>query len=322
LLSRGLVGGVDDLFRAFFAVLLANVGLLTSLQGFPDIGKAGPAVRRVLAAVDRTPTIDSADPGGLPAPAGAQRSQRAQGRIEFSDVSFVYPTRPKALVLSSLSLVVEPGRSLALVGPSGSGKSTVVALLLRWYDVSSGSVTVDGVDVRALNLSWLRRQTGLVAQEPALFGTTLRDNIAVGRSDASDAEIASAASKAGLDDVLASLPLGLDTPVGGRGSELSGGQRQRVAIARAVLRDPPILLLDEATSALDAKSEALVQASLDALTTDGSRTVVSIAHRLGSIAGCDEIAVLDGGCVVERGTHRELLERDGQYASLTRLQKL
>jgi len=222
-------------------------------------------------------------------------------------------------VFEGLSLIANAGKTLALVGGSGSGKSTVVALLLRWYAPATGGVFLDDVDIRSLDLRWLRGNMGLVAQEPALFNTTIRENIAFGRDGpATEEEIEAAARAANAHDFIAALPLGYDTPVGERGTQLSGGQKQRVAIARAVLRNPRILLLDEATSALDTRSEALVQEALSKLMA--GRTAIVIAHRLSSVVGADKIAVMDGGRVVEEGNHRRLLGKGGAYAALFRMQ--
>lgn len=241
---------------------------------------------------------------------------RAQGHISFQDVRFAYPTRLSAPVLRGFTAEVPAGSTLALVGESGSGKSTVVALLERFYEPTSGSIRLDGVELRDLNLRWLRAQMSLVQQEPLLLSGTIRSNILYGRPSASEADVVAAARAANAWEFVSSLPRGLDTPVGERGSQLSGGQKQRVAIARALIKDPAVLLLDEATAALDASSEALVQQALDAASK--GRTTVVIAHRLSTVRHADSIAAVNKGVVDECGTHEELLARGpkGAYARL------
>jgi len=217
-----------------------------------------------------------------------------------------------------VSLTIPAGETLALVGPSGSGKTTLVGLLPRLWDVTSGTIRVDGADIRSVTTASLRGAIGLVAQEATLFGGTIRENILYGRLDASEADMIAAAKIANAHDFISVLPEGYDTVVGDRGMRLSGGQRQRVAIARVVLKDPPILLLDEATSSLDNESERLVQEALDRLKV--GRTTIIVAHRLSTIRSADRIAVLDDGWLVELGTQDELLAAEGLYARLHRTQ--
>ena len=247
-----------------------------------------------------------------------------RGAIEYHDVCFTYENsdcdengrvRP---VIDHLTLSIAPGETIALVGPSGGGKSTTCSLLPRFYDVTSGSITIDGQDVRDVTQESLRRAIGLVQQDVYLFDGTIRENIAYGRPDASDEDIVRAAKSANIHEFIASLPEGYDTVVGERGSRLSGGQKQRIAIARVFLKDPKILILDEATSALDNESEEAVQESLERLARD--RTTIIIAHRLSTIKGADEIATVEAGRVVERGSHEELLARGGTYARYYRMQ--
>ena len=207
---------------------------------------------------------------------------------------------------------------LALVGPSGSGKSTVAALLARFYDPQSGSVTLDGVDLRSLDPKWLREQVGAVSQEPVLFACSIAENIRYGRQDASDADLIAAAKAANAHSFIEGFPEGYQTLVGERGVRLSGGQKQRLAIARAILKDPKILVLDEATSALDAESEHLVQEALERLMV--GRTVLIIAHRLSTVRDADTVAVVDKGCVVEAGKHADLVAQDGVYKRLVERQ--
>jgi ATP-binding cassette subfamily B (MDR/TAP) protein 1 len=205
------------------------------------------------------------------------------------------------------SLVVEAGQTVALCGASGSGKSTAIQLVERFYDPDQGSVTLDGVDLRKLNVRWLRQQIGLVSQEPVLFSGTIAENIAYGKPGATRADVEAAAKMANAHDFIMEFPSGYDTDVGEKGGQLSGGQKQRVAIARAMVKNPAVLLLDEATSALDTKSERVVQAALDDLLTKHKRTTIVIAHRLSTIRDADKICVVDEGRVVEEGTHDELM---------------
>ena len=214
------------------------------------------------------------------------------------------------------SLEIAAGTTVALVGASGSGKSTAIQLMERFYDPDSGVVTLDGVDLRELNVRWLRQQIGLVGQEPVLFSGTIVENIMMGKDGATRDEAIAAAKMANAHNFIESFESGYDTDVGGSGDQLSGGQKQRIAIARAIIKDPPILLLDEATSALDNESERVVQAALDDLMTQHKRTTIVIAHRLTTIRGADKIVVLSKGAVVEQGTHDELMAMKGFYVGL------
>jgi ATP-binding cassette subfamily B protein len=259
--------------------------------------------------VDRTPAIPSA--GGIV-------PEHVEGLIELRHVDFAYPARPDATVLSDLDLRIEPGHVVAVVGSSGAGKSTIAALLSRLYDPTKGSVLLDGRDLRDLDPKWLRRQIGVVAQEPMLFSSTIGDNIRYGKTDATDAEVEAAARAANAHEFVSRFPDGYATRVGERGVQLSGGQKQRVAIARAVLKDPKILVLDEATSALDAESEHLVQEALDRLLE--GRTTLVIAHRLSTVKNADRVLVLDGGRIVQQGTHAALVAEAGLYRKLVERQ--
>jgi len=244
---------------------------------------------------------------------------RFRGEIEMHDVSFAYPTRPEAVVLRDFDLSAKAGQRIALVGPSGSGKSTSISLLFRFYDPTKGEIRIDGQPIRDMTLTTLRRNLALVPQEVLLFGGSIKENIAYGKPDATEEEIIGAAKKANAHDFITRLPDGYETVVGDRGAQLSGGQRQRIAIARAILADPAILVLDEATSSLDAESERLVQDALDKLMEN--RTSIIIAHRLSTVRRCDQILVMSGGSILERGTHEELVAKPGGlYGSLARLQ--
>ena len=246
---------------------------------------------------------------------GAIELKDVKGVIDYKDVSFGYG---KEEVLDHLDIHIDKGRSIALVGPSGGGKTTICSLLMRFYDVDSGAIYIDGKDIRTLTLKSLRKAIGIVQQDVYLFAGSIKENIAYGRPDAQDEEVIEAAKRANIHDFIMSLPDGYDTYVGERGARLSGGQKQRVAIARIFLKDPKILILDEATSALDNESERYIQKSLEELAK--GRTCITIAHRLSTIRNADEIIVIGKKGIEERGTHEELLAKDDIYARYYRLQ--
>ena len=239
------------------------------------------------------------------------------GAIAFKDVVFAYD--PERIVLKGISFTVPAGQTVAVVGPSGAGKSTISRILYRFYDIKSGSVTIDGQDIRDVTQASLRAKIGIVPQDTVLFNDTIRYNIAYGRIGASDAEIKEAARMAQIDPFIGELPLGYASMVGERGLKLSGGEKQRVAIARTILKNPPILLLDEATSALDTHTEREIQSALKEVSKN--RTTLVIAHRLSTVVEADEILVLDHGEIVERGRHAELVAKGGHYASMWNKQK-
>ncbi|KAI6697647.1 hypothetical protein NL676_017766 [Syzygium grande] len=303
----------SHVFRVFFALTMAAVGISQSSSLTPDSTKAKAAAASILAIVDCKSKIDSSDESGT-------KLDNVKGEIELRHVSFKYPSRPDIQIFRDLSLAIHSGKTVALVGESGSGKSTVIALLQRFYDPDSGHITLDGVDIKQLQLKWLRQQMSLVSQEPVLFNETIRANIAYGKDgDVTEQEILAASELANAHQFISGLQQGYDTMVGERGVQLSDGQKQRVAIARAIVKSPKILLLDEATSALDAESEKVVQDALDQVMMN--RTTVVVAHRLSTIKNADMIMVIKNGVIVEKGKHDTLINiQDGFYASLIALQ--
>ncbi|CAM6112793.1 unnamed protein product [Calypogeia fissa] len=302
----------NSVVKPYLLMLVCAYAIGETLSVAPDIAKGGQAIASLFSIMDRVSKIDADNPDG-------DKVDKISGDIELKQVTMVYPSRPNVTVLRDVSLEVSSGQSLALVGASGCGKSSIISLIERFYDPSSGQIFIDGKDIKNYNLRFLRQHIGLVQQEPALFATTLHENIVFGKTGASEAEVIEAAKAANAHNFISSLPQGYQTLVGERGVQLSGGQKQRVAIARAVLRDPTIFLLDEATSALDAESEKVVQEAIDRLME--GRTTIMVAHRLSTIRGADSIAVMRDGSIVERGSHTDLLSKRGTYYRLVKLQR-
>ncbi|MBZ4415183.1 ATP-binding cassette domain-containing protein [Myxococcus sp. RHST-1-4] len=304
--AGGLSVGELTSFLIYTMLVAFSFSALAELWG--DFMRASGASDRVFELLDREPAIA---PGGQSLP-------EVRGHVEFRDVHFAYPTRPDVPVLQGVNLELRPGEVVAVVGPSGAGKSTLASLLSRFYDPQGGAVLLDGHPLTSLDPHWLRRNIGMVAQEPQLFSCSIADNIRYGRPDATDAQIEEAARAANAHAFIQRFPEGYQTQVGERGVQLSGGQKQRVAIARAVLKDPRLLILDEATSALDAESEHLVKDALERLMK--GRTTLIIAHRLSTVANADRVLVLEGGHVIQSGTHAALMGQDGLYRRLVERQ--
>ena len=307
LIAKGDMAPADlAMYALYIGIFISPIQILVEFTEMLQKGLSG--FRRFLEVVETEPEIvDAPD---------AVELTNVKGNISYQDVSFHYTTEEP--VLSHVSFDIPAGKAIALVGPSGGGKTTICSLLPRFYDVTDGSITIDGKDVRNVTLKSLRSCIGLVQQEVYLFGGTIRENIAYGKQNATDAEIIEAAKKANIHDFIMELPDGYDTFVGERGARLSGGQKQRISIARVFLKNPPILILDEATSALDNESERHIQKSLEELAKN--RTTITIAHRLSTIRNADEIIVIDDLNIAERGTHKDLLEKNGIYANYYQMQ--
>jgi len=311
--TDGMDGG--RVLTVFMALVIGAMGTMQMAPNLSAFSTGRAAAGQVFATIDRVPPIDTDNEEGV-------RPEKVEGAISFQDVKFHYPTRPDIPILKGLNLDIKPGTTVAFVGPSGSGKSTSIALTQRFYDPVEGAVILDGTNIKDLDVKWLRRQIGIVSQEPVLFNMSIRDNLLQGLVDrtASEEEVVEACKKANCHNFIMQLPKQYDTLVGDHGGMLSGGQKQRIAIARALLKNPRILLLDEATSALDTASERLVQKALDIAAKD--RTTIVIAHRLSTIRNADLIVVREKGDLVEKGTHDELYALGGVYTKLVDKQKI
>uniref|UniRef100_A0A8C2AIW2 Bile salt export pump n=1 Tax=Cyprinus carpio TaxID=7962 RepID=A0A8C2AIW2_CYPCA len=299
------------LLQVFFGVLIAALNLGQASPCLEAFASGRGAATIIFETIDRKPEIDCLSEAGY-------KLNKVKGDLEFHNVTFHYPSRPEVKILDQLNLQVKSGETTAFVGPSGAGKSTAIQLIQRFYDPKEGMVTLDGHDIRGLNIQWLRSLIGIVEQEPVLFATSIAENIRYGRPGVSNDDIITAAKEANAYNFIMDLPQKFDTLVGEGGGQMSGGQKQRIAIARALVRNPRILLLDMATSALDNESEAVVQDALDKVRM--GRTTISIAHRLSTIKNADVIVGFEHGRAVERGKHDELLDRKGVYFTLVTLQ--
>ncbi|KAF3558199.1 hypothetical protein F2Q69_00010291 [Brassica cretica] len=311
ILDKGYTGG--QVLNIIISVLTGSMSLGQASPCLTAFAAGQAAAYKMFETIERRPDIDSYSTNG-------KVLDDIKGDIELKDVYFTYPARPDEQIFRGFSLFISSGTTVALVGQSGSGKSTVVSLIERFYDPQAGEVLIDGVNLKEFQLKWIRSKIGLVSQEPVLFTSSIKDNIAYGKEDATLEEIKAAAELANASKFVDKLPQGLDTMVGEHGTQLSGGQKQRIAVARAILKDPRILLLDEATSALDAESERVVQEALDRIMVN--RTTVVVAHRLSTVRNADMIAVIHQGKIVEKGSHTELLkDPEGAYSQLIRLQE-
>ncbi|XP_010634777.1 phosphatidylcholine translocator ABCB4 isoform X2 [Fukomys damarensis] len=302
---------IGNAMTVFFSILIGAFSIGQAAPCIDAFANARGAAYMIFGIIDSNPKIDSFSKKG-------HKLDSIKGNLEFSNVHFSYPSRANVKILKGLSLRVQSGQTLALVGRSGCGKSTAVQLVQRFYDPTQGTISIDGQDIRSLNVSYLREIIGVVSQEPVLFSTTIAENIRYGHGNVTMDEIERAVKEANAYEFIMRLPQKFDTLVGERGAQLSGGQKQRIAIARALVRNPKILLLDEATSALDSESEAEVQTALDKARK--GRTTIVIAHRLSAVRNADVIAAFEDGVIVEQGSHSELMRKEGVYFKLVNMQ--
>lgn len=312
LLRVGVIGSPGDVFIVVMSMLLGAYFLGLISPHLMVLLNARVSAAVIYQTIERVPTIDPYSKKGI-------RPSSITGTVVFDNVHFRYPSRKNVKVLNGLNLTIKPGMSVALVGHSGCGKSTSVGLLTRLYEQESGKVTIDGHDVRELNIDWLRNNVGIVQQEPILFNDTIHNNLLLGNQGATREQMIEVCKMANAHDFITKMPKGYDTMIGDGGVQLSGGQKQRVAIARTLIRNPKVLLLDEATSALDAQSESVVQVALN--NASKGRTTIMIAHRLSTIKEADMIVYFDKGVIVESGTHKELVQLGGRYADLVKAQQ-
>ncbi|OXB67674.1 hypothetical protein ASZ78_015206 [Callipepla squamata] len=302
---------IGKVFTVFFSILVGAFSVGQAAPSIEAFANARGAAYAIFNIIDNEPQIDSSSNAGY-------KPDHVKGNLEFQNVYFSYPARPDIKILNGLNLKVNCGQTVALVGGSGCGKSTTVQLIQRFYDPKEGTITIDGQDLKSLNVRYLREIIGVVNQEPVLFATTIAENIRYGREDVTMEEIERAAKEANAYDFIMKFPKKFETVVGERGAQMSGGQKQRIAIARALVRNPKILLLDEATSALDTESESVVQAALDKIRK--GRTILVIAHRLSTVRNADLIAAFENGVITEQGTHDELMEQKGVYYKLVNME--
>uniref|UniRef100_A0A669QSI8 ATP binding cassette subfamily B member 4 n=1 Tax=Phasianus colchicus TaxID=9054 RepID=A0A669QSI8_PHACC len=302
---------IGKVFTVFFSILVGAFSVGQAAPSMEAFANARGAAYAIFSIIDNEPQIDSSSNAGY-------KPDNIKGNLEFQNVYFSYPARPDIKILKGLNLKIKCGQTVALVGSSGCGKSTTVQLIQRFYDPKEGTITIDGQDLKSLNVRYLREIIGVVNQEPVLFATTIAENIRYGREDVTMEEIEKATKEANAYDFIMKLPKKFETVVGERGAQMSGGQKQRIAIARALVRNPKILLLDEATSALDTESESVVQAALDKIRK--GRTILVIAHRLSTVRNADLIAAFENGVITEQGTHDELMEQKGVYYKLINMQ--
>lgn len=305
----------------FIAIILGGESVASFFQYSTSISKATPAANYIFYLRTQTPGFNADDNEG----GDFDQTLEKPASVSIESLEFAYPSRPRAQVIKSIDVRVPAGKFVAFVGPSGCGKSTMISLLTRFYDPTSGDIVVNGRSITDIDPRQHRRRLALVQQEPVLYSGSIRDNVAMGiieSAEPSEAQIEDALKSANIFDFVKSLPEGLNTPLGNRGTQLSGGQRQRVAIARALIRNPRILLLDEATSALDTESEKIVQSALMEAAKEGGRTTIAVAHRLSTIKDADTICVFQAGSIIEVGDHASLIAKRGTYFEMCKGQAL